>query len=70
MPEVREFAKSRCVDLASLAPAVREVSEESGNAKHRNAFSTDGAKRLKEKWLRAAPLGINIFAALVKVDAV
>jgi hypothetical protein len=53
-----------------LAPAVREVSEESGNAKHRNAFSTDGAKRLKEKWLRAAPLGINIFAALVKVDAV
>ena len=69
LPEVGEFAKSRGVDLASLAPAVREVSEEGGKAKHRNTFSADCAKRLKEKWLRGAPFGDNIFAPPVKVDA-
>ena len=69
LPEVEEFAASRGFSIAALIAPIREVAKEGGKAKHRNAFPLDGAKRLKEKWVRGVPFGKNIFAPLVKLDA-
>ena len=69
LPEVAEFAASRGVNLAGLIPIIRDVAKEGGKAKHRNSFSALGAKYLKDKWLRGEPFGNNIFAPLVRVDA-